>query len=182
MHLITTSSESKIKSKDFMRRKLVWDGIYYWSFFADIEWILLLLTFFLQLFGRGADFLLPPSSLLLYPFPYGLFMQIQDEESINSMVWSSPHTYTKKANSFSLLMEMAKKAIDRPPENLVCQHSYQYEESTWLRFQVDCHQLNQFVPNVLGKGFLGILKERLLSLEKWPIFLKITTISKVTFF
>ena len=45
---------------------------------------------------------LPPSSLLLYPFPYGLFMQIQDEESINSMVWSSPHTYTKKANSFSL--------------------------------------------------------------------------------
>ena len=125
---------------------------------------------------------LPPSSLLLYPFPYGLFMQIQDEESINSMVWSSPHTYTKKANSFSLLMEMAKKAIDRPPENLVCQHSYQYEESTWLRFQVDCHQLNQFVPNVLGKGFLGILKERLLSLEKWPIFLKITTISKVTLF
>ena len=36
MHLITTSSESKIKSKDLMMRKLVCDGIYYWSFFADV--------------------------------------------------------------------------------------------------------------------------------------------------
>ena len=85
--------------------------------------------------------------------PYGLFMQIQDEKSINSMVWSSTHTYTKKANSFSLHGNAWRP--DRPPENLVCQHSYQYEESTWLRFQVDCHQLNQFLPNVLQKGFLG---------------------------
>ena len=44
------------------------------------------------------------AALLFYPFPSGLFMQIQDEESINFLVWSSTHTYTKKANSFSLLM------------------------------------------------------------------------------